>query len=88
MKAEKFNQLCRVFSKALRANEEQVATVFLRYSGHVDMIDMDIHNGGWLLSKDPDIRKSYDFRYDAPEKLNELEQELDKLLIKELSKKR
>ena len=83
MKAEKFNQLCRVFAKALRVNEETEATVFLRYSGHVDVIYLDIHNGGWLLSKDPDIRKSYDFKYDSPEKLNELEQELDKLLIRE-----
>ena len=80
MKAEKFNQLCRVFAKALRVNEETEATVFLWYSGHVDMINLDIHKGGWLLAKDPDIRKSYDFKYAAPEKLDELEQELDKLL--------
>ena len=83
MKAEKFNQLCRVFAKALRVNEETEATVFLQYSGHVDIIYLDIHEGGWRLAKDPDICKSYDFKYDAPEKLDELEQELDKLLIGE-----
>ena len=80
MKTETEDQLSRIFIKALKANEETKAAVFLRFSGHVNMIEVDIHKGGWHLREKQDIRKGYDFNYDGADELNAMEAVLDKLL--------
>ena len=47
----------KIMLKAYKINKETKHTIFIRYSGHIDGLNVEIYINGWKERKKPDIDK-------------------------------
>ena len=65
MKSKKNNRkniddlIVEIMRLALLVNRETSSDVFLNFSGHVNLIDIEINYDGWEARKDYDLRESF-----------------------------
>ena len=64
--------------KVLKANILTRSDLFLRFSGHVYLIDLDIHEEGWQCEQDPTY--SCSAYLENTKGIKEMIQEVDRLL--------
>ena len=78
-------QICKVLDLCLQINGLQKSnqectgnhpTAFFRFSGHVALMEVDVHEHGWTFGGDSD--KEYRAHLDQPKKLEKLIQQLKK----------
>lgn len=49
--------LQKIIIKAYEVNKNTKHSVFLNFSGHVNLLSVNYHKNGWKASSDPDYRK-------------------------------
>lgn len=69
--------IVKIVEKALQINNKQKNTIFVRYSGHVEALDIEIYKKGWAEDRKADYSKSI---YMCNRTSEENQEELTKIL--------
>lgn len=83
------DKVCEVVKLAILVTTTKKADVFVRYSGHIDALDVDVHHNGWREQQPEAEIKRYEMhaRIETEENidkmLDEVIRDLNLLLTKE-----